>query len=195
MPVRRPTSLFSTLRRKVLEESLPFIYISALPSCTRETAFNAACSSSFSSMISILERSIPSPLAMSLILFSSPTRMGSAMSLLCASATASSTGSSAAAATASFFLEHLPTCARMSSNVSLILPFPPTAYFYFIFFECRIPAFLSCFSHTQLPTGQLPTLLLIRAVTGCRPKAGSFRIHTLYFAEKMQSPVVSAIPH
>ena len=120
LPVRSPTSLSRILFKKVLESSRPFIYISALPSCTNFTAVRDACTISGSLMISYSARFMPNCAAISRIIASSPTRIASAMPRSLAAFTASNTALSCAAATDTTFLPQVETLDNNSSKFLLI---------------------------------------------------------------------------
>ena len=120
LPVRRPTSLFNTLFKKSFVGRSPFMYMSALPSCTSFTAVRDASMSSATWMISKSLMSIFNSSATFRILSLSPTRMASAILRSLAALTASSTAESCATATETFFISISLTFAINSSKVLLI---------------------------------------------------------------------------
>ena len=147
-PVRRPTSLFRTLFKKFLESISPFIYISAFPSWASFTAFKDAWIISGSSIISYPSRSMPMDAAISLIFASSPTKIASAMPLFLASLTASSTASSCATETATFFIPHSPTLAKMSSKPLLIFSSIPKRFIFLSFTFSLVKSFVKIISRS-----------------------------------------------
>ena len=120
LPVLKPTSLSRTLFKKCFVSIKPFMYISALPSCT---SFTAAREASISSSTLTISKSLISTWisdAIALIFASSPTRIASAIFLSLAALTASKTAESCATATETFFIGISFTLEIKSSKVLLI---------------------------------------------------------------------------